>query len=74
MLISEVRQSQNKPAGDGRRRRGRRLGYRSTKGKIRHPLIARSRAAVGIVFHAVTRPHKPAIINLDTGDVTTVDE
>ena len=73
MLISEVRKNQESQAA-----------YVSSRGTLldpelenrtqRHPFIARSRAAVGIVFHAVTRPHKPAIINLDTGDVTTVGE
>ena len=62
MLLSEIKNSQEPSAvrDVGRKKR-------------RHPLVARSKAAVGILVHAATRPHKAAIIDLNTGDVKPID-
>ena len=58
MLISEVRKSQGQPVGPDR-----------PWGKKRHPLIARPKAMLGIMWHAVRHPLTAGIINLDTGEV-----
>ena len=72
MLISEVRRSQGRPTtlAYGRETQS---GRRQKK-KVRHPLIARPKAMLGIVVHAVRHPLQPAIIDLDTGDVTPIRE
>ena len=58
MLISEVRKSQGKPDGPSH-----------SWGRKRHPLIARPKAMLGIMWHAVRHPLTAGIINLDTGEV-----
>jgi hypothetical protein len=65
MLISEVRKEQgqegrpqpsNSPSGE-------------TWGRRRHPVVARFKAALGIMWHAARHPLTAGIINLDTGEV-----
>ena len=58
MLISEVRKSQGQPTVTER-----------PWGKKRHPLIARPKAMLGIMWHAVRHPLTGCIINVDTGEV-----
>ena len=58
MLISEVRKSQGLPVGPDR-----------SWGRKRHPLIARPKAMLGIMWHAVRHPLTGCIINVDTGEV-----
>ena len=59
MLIAEVRKSQGLPVGPDRQPWGRK----------RHPLIARPKAMLGIMWHAVRHPLTGCIINVDTGEV-----
>ena len=58
MLISEVRKSQGQSPESHR-----------SWGRKRHPLIARPKAMLGIMWHAVRHPLTAGIINLDTGEV-----
>ena len=59
MLIWEVRESQGLPTTPAV----------PWGGKRRHPLIARPKAMLGILRHAVRHPLTAGIINLDTGEV-----
>ena len=56
MLISEVRENQ---------------GQRANPAPDRpcHPVVARVKAALGIMRHAVRHPLTACVINLDTGEV-----
>ncbi len=54
MLISEVRENQ---------------GQSASPGQPRHPVVARLKAALGIMRHAVRHPLTACVINLDTGEV-----
>ena len=58
MLISEVRRSQGHPVGTDQ-----------PWGKKRHSFIARPKAMLGIMWHAVRHPLTGCMINVDTGEV-----
>ena len=58
MLISEVREHQ-----------GQYAAYQKPWGRKRHPLIARPKAMLGIMWHAVRHPLTGCLINVDTGEV-----
>ena len=66
MLIIEVQQNQEHPLSYIHEEQHVEINNAI---KSRHPLISRPKAMVGIVIHSLRHPGKPAIIDLDTGDV-----
>lgn len=65
MLISEVRKEQ----GQEDRPQPSNPSPNGTWGRRRHPVVARFKAALGIMWHAARHPLTACIINIDTGEV-----